>query len=451
MLNYKVTAAISDSVDSPFTGPVNASGPTATDGTEFSAELLTQTWGAFQALLAASGFAPSGTADVADASETLDAIVEQAQGRAIFVKESGGSAADAYLVIANTSLTPQGTSTGANGSAHSYFAGMVLIFDIVAPNTGTSTVNAFGLGVQFIKTPDGNNVIAGDLSGRLKLRYDGTNFIVLESGGSSLFATVKADTILGQFLGEVASAGFLINNGYKEDIPAAGDLTIRPFSCDVAGTPIVKTTDTELDQALADISVSGWYAITVDQAGTLAVLGSPATPLIGANTVRPTGGGSTGAFGFDKFREDLQGYYFDATTRIIAALWIDEATDSVLYDIKLASGSDEVGNNSVGNWSVINSEAFVRQQGAAVTGGDWLANGVVYRGIKTVTFPFAFKVTPSDNNITVGCKNITATPSSWAGNVSSVTTVDLELTIFAGAAGGNASGTVHIIGVPGWF
>jgi len=218
MLNYKVTAAISDGVDSPFTSPVNASGPTATDGTEFSAELLTQIWGAFQAFLAASGFAPSGTADKADISEILDAIVEQAQGRAVFVKESGGSAANAYVVEANTSLTPQGTSTGVNGKAHSYFAGMVLIFDIVAPNTTTSTVNAFGLGTEFIKTPDGNNVVAGDLSGRLVLRYDGTNFIVLESGGISVFDDIKAT---GGIVPGVAPSTPLANTLYRENFARA--------------------------------------------------------------------------------------------------------------------------------------------------------------------------------------------------------------------------------------
>lgn len=251
MLDYKTTANKSNNVDFPFTAPINASGPTAIDGTEFIAELLTQTWGSQQALLASIGKNPSGNADQADASETLDAIIEQAMGRAQAVLEGGGSAADAYVVEAQATLTPQGTSTGKNGVAHSYFEGMVLTFDIAAPNTGTSTLNAFGLGVQFIKMPNGSNVIAGDLSGRITLGYDGTNFVVLASAGDSVFNSVRT----GAIVEEVAGAGTDINGLRARDGRAMFDTRLYSnlqIQNNIANPLFKVDVDAEF------ISVEGW-------------------------------------------------------------------------------------------------------------------------------------------------------------------------------------------------
>lgn len=268
MIDYKAVVAITDGTDYPFTEPQNASGPTATDGSAFISEWLKQHWGFFQACLASIGIAPSGTADQADASEVLDAIVEQAMGRAQFVIESGGSAADVYVVEANIAATPQGTSTGANGVAHSYFAGMVLIFDIAAVNTGSSTVNAFGLGAEFIKTPDGNNVVAGDLDGRLVLRYDGTNFVVIESNGAYFVAELRADTL-------TIPGGAPLPRGYL------GGLTISNNVLDSAKDIDVSVGECKDSTNLHNIVVTA--AIGKQTNATWAAGGTPAATVGGMN------------------------------------------------------------------------------------------------------------------------------------------------------------------------
>jgi len=232
--------------------------------------------------------------------------------------------------------------------------------------------------------------------------------------------------------GLLAPAGFLINDGYKD---SGNDLIIRPFSADVAGVPIKKTVDTTLANALSDISSDGWYAITVNQSGSLAVLGSPATPLTGAATARPSAGGVDANYGFDKYREDLQGYYYDATTRMIMAVWIQAASNNVLYAVLLGHGSDEAGNNSRGDWEITNRKLTCR----TITSGNLsttTAVGVLWHSSATsLSWPVVFKATPPFSGIhpQEGDWKGFATQS---GTVSSTVITGLGLSVQNGGNGG---------------
>lgn len=69
----------------------------------------------------------------------------------------------------------------------SYITGMVIRFITANTNTTTTpTVNLAGLGAKNIKKADGSSVVAGDITGYVELRYDGTNFLLKNQGISYL-------------------------------------------------------------------------------------------------------------------------------------------------------------------------------------------------------------------------------------------------------------------------
>ena len=77
-----------------------------------------------------------------------------------------GGVADAYTVTLNES------------GYTAYFQGMYFALEINATNTGASTINVNGIGVQNIVARDGAALSAGALEsgGIYELRYDGTDF-----------------------------------------------------------------------------------------------------------------------------------------------------------------------------------------------------------------------------------------------------------------------------------
>jgi hypothetical protein len=142
---------------------------TAGDGTPIKEALMNDTYGMQQALLNATSIVPSGNADTILDSEYLAAIVEEAQGRASYMIEDGTSAADAYVVIPSLK----------NMAPRSYFIGQTIVFPAGIVNTGPSTFAVLGLGAKNIKTAAGADPAAGDITGRTKLEYDGTNFVII--------------------------------------------------------------------------------------------------------------------------------------------------------------------------------------------------------------------------------------------------------------------------------
>lgn len=79
-----------------------------------------------------------------------------------------------------------------------YITGMVIRFITTNANTTTTpTVNLNGLGAKNILKADGNPVIAGDVSGYVELRYNGTNFLLSPlSSALNITATNKGLTYL---------------------------------------------------------------------------------------------------------------------------------------------------------------------------------------------------------------------------------------------------------------
>lgn len=217
MLDFKAATVNNNGVNYPLTEAINASNPTALDGTEFIKATIDEDWGGKQAVLAATGETPTGNPDVADNSQFLGAIVEQASGRAVFVKESAGSIVNIYVVEANTLAVPVAPSTGVNGTPKSFYDEMTLTFDVAADNTAASTLNAFTLGAKDIKLPDGSDPAAGDITGRITVRYDGTDFILVRTEGNAV-AHLK---VIG-----AAPAAPDINTTYLgNNIKASGNIT----------------------------------------------------------------------------------------------------------------------------------------------------------------------------------------------------------------------------------
>lgn len=124
----------------------------ANDGTPYIEIRANDVFGMQQSLLASAAIVPSGTADTALLSQYVQSIVEIAAGRAVTAVE-GASAVNAYIV--GVSPNQQAPNT--------LFDGLRVEFTPAVANTGTSTLNAFGLGVKTIHLSGVNNAI---LAGR---------------------------------------------------------------------------------------------------------------------------------------------------------------------------------------------------------------------------------------------------------------------------------------------
>lgn len=76
MIDYKATFTNTDGANFPNTKAVNASGPSATDGTEFIKAMIDDMWGFSQALLDYTDDTPNLTSEAAGASQRLNSILK---------------------------------------------------------------------------------------------------------------------------------------------------------------------------------------------------------------------------------------------------------------------------------------------------------------------------------------------------------------------------------------
>jgi hypothetical protein len=74
MLNFFTFFTNTNGVVFPGTLAINASGPSATDGTEFVKGMIDDIWGWYQAMLDYAGLTPSGVTEAPGASQMLEAI-----------------------------------------------------------------------------------------------------------------------------------------------------------------------------------------------------------------------------------------------------------------------------------------------------------------------------------------------------------------------------------------
>lgn len=156
----------------PYGSAKDDSTGTTGDGTPIKKALLNDSYGLIQAILVASGIVPSGNAETVLASQVLQGIVQQAQGRAFTYDEDGASAADAYILDLRSDQQ----------TLASLFDGQHFFFSPGSPNTGASTVDvslllgeSAGTTVKNIKTPAGADPAAGAIDGRVELVYDSGN------------------------------------------------------------------------------------------------------------------------------------------------------------------------------------------------------------------------------------------------------------------------------------
>lgn len=144
-----------------------------------------------------------------DAVETgfdlLPAPEEIHEGRANFATDTG--AADAYVVALGVAPT-------------SYAAGLQIRFVAANANTGPSTINVNGLGVQTIRRQDGTPLLAGDIpaGGLVSVTHDGTRFL-LDTSTSRMVSdaqTARSGAETAQGLSEDARDASVVAQGLSE-------------------------------------------------------------------------------------------------------------------------------------------------------------------------------------------------------------------------------------------
>jgi hypothetical protein len=125
-----------------------------------------------------------------------------------------GSAADAYILAGNTNtLLPD-----------QYNDGQYLGFTTSNINTGAATANFNGLGVKSIKHADGEDVVAGEINGRVVLLYDATNdWLEIQSQEDLVRVNSQIGT---SYTAVLADAGKII----EMDNASANTLTVPPYS-----------------------------------------------------------------------------------------------------------------------------------------------------------------------------------------------------------------------------
>lgn len=245
--------------------------------------------------------------------------------------------------------------------------------------------------IEFSAEP-GAEIVLGTYD--LTISGFGVKFAVpMDRSSTGVFSTMGA----GKQQGHIAPPGYLVANGFLQqgDTDFAGeggaanngDIIVREFTCDVAGTVISKTGPTVLTGVMDALTVDAWHAITVNQDGVVALEG---TALTGAITGRPTGGG-TGVYGIDTLIKEWQGFYKDSATRFIGAVWVDVSADSgnglFLYAVEMGHGSDEKGDNSRGSWTITGRVARMETVESA-TATTTTTVGSVYRsGNVTINYP----------------------------------------------------------------
>jgi hypothetical protein len=87
MVNYLASFTNTNLVGFPDTEAVNATGPSATDGTEFVKLMIDDHWGARQAIMAHAGLTPDGVTEAAGTAQIIEALQKGFGGSPGFVQE----------------------------------------------------------------------------------------------------------------------------------------------------------------------------------------------------------------------------------------------------------------------------------------------------------------------------------------------------------------------------
>ena len=129
---------------------------------------------------------------------------------------AAGGVADAYTLTLN--------ETGYTA----YFAGMYFACEIMATNTGASTIDVNGIGVQTITDRAGNALQAGELQagGIYEFRYDGTNFQLMGTVAGAASVTDLNVTGVAEF--ENPNPTNILDNDVAILVGTNGDPSLNP-------------------------------------------------------------------------------------------------------------------------------------------------------------------------------------------------------------------------------
>lgn len=155
---------------------------------------------------------------------------------------------------------------------------------------------------------------------------------------------------------------------------------VRYYTNGTLETVIEKTDFQSIDSTVINaLTASKWYGVFLNYDGVVAI---DATPLTGAASVRP----SDSFYGWvdgdnTKYRHDRQGYY-NGDYLCIGCIYLD-GSKYVTYIINQLSGSDEIGENSLGTWGRRGKIQTVTRQ-AAGSLACATAQGSIYRSASAI-------------------------------------------------------------------
>ena len=205
-----------------------------------------------------------------------------------FYTDSG--AADVYVL----------TKIGLKQTAPEYKNGMEVAFIVGNTNTGASTANVAGLGVKNIKTKDGNDPQAGDLTVNelAECRYDGANLVLERTGNIVFIDTIQSRTTgvapvfeddAGREVGQLSKTWVNFNgtgtiairdsfNVSSLTDNAAGDYTVN-FTNNMANANYCAVTTCSRTVEGGQVSVASLANITISSYRFITMNGDGSTPV----------------------------------------------------------------------------------------------------------------------------------------------------------------------------
>lgn len=189
----------------------NETSPGAGDGTPYILVRGNDIFGFQQALLRAASIVPNGNAETQLVSEYMQAIVELAAGRAITTDDSG--VADAHVL----------TEQSGQQAPQSLYDGLICEFIPDNDNTGATTVDPFGLGVDDVFF-QGAACVGGEIltTRKARIKYDLAN----ARYNLELINEQAVETILGE--AKIATQALVNAGANNTDIVTSLKLHSKP-------------------------------------------------------------------------------------------------------------------------------------------------------------------------------------------------------------------------------
>jgi hypothetical protein len=251
----------------------DCSDPAVDDGTEFGAAFFNAVLANLRALARGNGLTGSATEivaqDNADDSLLLKSVTNLIQrGQPRYSDDAG---ADGTIVVTLSPVPKE------------YKKGMVIVTKAAASNSGTTTLNANGLGAVSVVRQDGSPLNPGDIlaGGLYAFGYDGAAFQLVWQSKTSILLSVPTDYYVN------AATGNDTNDGRSATVGAGhvGPFATLQRAAKAAGQWILNGVDITVH--VADGSYASLNAPRMSGAGNVNWVGNPSNPA--AVTVTGTG------------------------------------------------------------------------------------------------------------------------------------------------------------------